>query len=459
MRKIISTLIAYLFLFQSLAIAANCGGGTPCACGDTVTSSYTLTGDLNCTNAGNGLSLGANDLTIDLGGHTLDGDDVNTVYGIYSNGRTGTVITNGTIQDFTTSGIEFQGASTATVSNVSANSTGNQGFQNIDTSIVTYNNVTANNNADDGMSGHDDVQITINGGTFTGNAQGVNIIENATLVGNDVEINDSTTSDIFLTLGGTVNATFNRLTINNRVGNDELVFLDSGMLTINSGNFYMETDAGKAAVRANGGTLNISGVSMSGVYADPYIYLSNAVGNIKRCKFNRTGTDHIIDVWAGASAFITHNIFHDAMAANMCGIVNRAGGVVYAENNLFYDGGEGKDGKGILFSDDGRARNNIFLSLNICIQRTAGTVLADYNVFYDYTTKISGTVTSTNEILSDPLIWNSGSSDFRLQANSPGIDTGVDLTYENDFGNNEITRKTDIGPYEFRRQYDGPIGD
>ncbi len=54
---------------------ANCGGATSCSCGDTVTSSYTMTSDLtDCTGAGKvALTIGADDITINCAGYSITG--------------------------------------------------------------------------------------------------------------------------------------------------------------------------------------------------------------------------------------------------------------------------------------------------------------------------------------------------------------------------------------------------
>jgi len=71
---IIIVLIGAGFLNNGILVkkakAANCGGATPCVCGDTVTSSYTMTSDLNC-GAGDGLIVGANGITINGNSHTI----------------------------------------------------------------------------------------------------------------------------------------------------------------------------------------------------------------------------------------------------------------------------------------------------------------------------------------------------------------------------------------------------
>src|ERR1039458_2824609 len=65
------------------AYAKNCGGGTACACGDTVTATTSPgdIGNLTCTTI-YGLVAGASGITIDGGGSTITGSG--TGMGIYS---------------------------------------------------------------------------------------------------------------------------------------------------------------------------------------------------------------------------------------------------------------------------------------------------------------------------------------------------------------------------------------
>jgi parallel beta-helix repeat protein len=52
---------------------ANCGGVTPCNCGDTLTESYTMSSDLTeCT--GDGLNIGAHHITLNCAGFIISGD-------------------------------------------------------------------------------------------------------------------------------------------------------------------------------------------------------------------------------------------------------------------------------------------------------------------------------------------------------------------------------------------------
>src|SRR3954447_10185545 len=60
----------------SLVLAAGAGAtrSKPVACGDTITASVRLDHDLaDCPD--NGIVIGADGITLDLNGHTIDGDD------------------------------------------------------------------------------------------------------------------------------------------------------------------------------------------------------------------------------------------------------------------------------------------------------------------------------------------------------------------------------------------------
>ncbi|MBP6855889.1 MAG: right-handed parallel beta-helix repeat-containing protein [Candidatus Pacebacteria bacterium] len=108
--------ITSLFIFSSSTYAANCGGAVVCACGDTVTSSTTLTTNLTCT--GHGLTVGAHNITIDGNSHTITGDGGSSDYGINnSEGYNNVIIKNFLkVYNFGT-GIYFSGSSTSTIQN------------------------------------------------------------------------------------------------------------------------------------------------------------------------------------------------------------------------------------------------------------------------------------------------------------------------------------------------------
>ena len=69
------------------------------ACGDTITTSTTLTNDLlDCVNYG--LIVGASDIVLDCAGYNISGDYAGTGYGIYTGNKNNVTIINCTIYGF-----------------------------------------------------------------------------------------------------------------------------------------------------------------------------------------------------------------------------------------------------------------------------------------------------------------------------------------------------------------------
>ncbi|MEM4218855.1 MAG: NosD domain-containing protein, partial [Candidatus Micrarchaeia archaeon] len=82
-----SLLLLYIIFFYSLipfVFAGNCGGSTPCNCGDTIIQDYVMTSDLICPY--DGLIILTNNITLDCSGHTI-------VYGGGSNSEGVTINT------------------------------------------------------------------------------------------------------------------------------------------------------------------------------------------------------------------------------------------------------------------------------------------------------------------------------------------------------------------------------
>jgi parallel beta-helix repeat protein len=84
-------------------------------CGTTILANVKLDHDLTCT--GNGLTAGADGITIDLNGHTISGSG--TGNGILAAGRIGVVITGGTIRNFTI-GVQLAGSTAVVVKGIRA---------------------------------------------------------------------------------------------------------------------------------------------------------------------------------------------------------------------------------------------------------------------------------------------------------------------------------------------------
>ena len=107
MRRIFTMLAVFALTVGMLASPAS--AEDPIECGDTITESVTLTADLGpCP--GGGLIVGADGITIDLGGHTLIGsrpaelfvdNPFSYGFGVMNVGYDNVTITNGSIERFT----------------------------------------------------------------------------------------------------------------------------------------------------------------------------------------------------------------------------------------------------------------------------------------------------------------------------------------------------------------------
>jgi parallel beta-helix repeat protein len=95
--------IAAAIVLAALALAPRDALARHVECGDRITRDVRLDADLlNCS--GNGLAVGADGVTIDLGGHTVDGTGRGTgiLNGYWGNGYRDVTVRNGTVRGFRT---------------------------------------------------------------------------------------------------------------------------------------------------------------------------------------------------------------------------------------------------------------------------------------------------------------------------------------------------------------------
>jgi len=145
-----------------ISLLANCGGATACGCGDVLTSNHTMTYSLtNCP--GHGIVIGADNITLDCNGRTIDGDATGgSDYGIHLDGRSNVTIKNCVITDFA-QGINVENSSNNnTVFN--NNITGSGGGIRMVSS--NGNSATFNTVSNASMGIYAD---TVSGGTIAGN--------------------------------------------------------------------------------------------------------------------------------------------------------------------------------------------------------------------------------------------------------------------------------------------------
>jgi hypothetical protein len=92
-------LVVFVLALALLGVAPTTSFAQP-SCGDTITTSTTLTTDLVCS--GNGLRVSGSNVTLDLGGHTirgLSGSSFSTT-GVYSIEADHPIVMNGEIEGF-----------------------------------------------------------------------------------------------------------------------------------------------------------------------------------------------------------------------------------------------------------------------------------------------------------------------------------------------------------------------
>jgi parallel beta-helix repeat protein len=130
------------------------------SCGDTITADTTLDSDLvDCPN--NGIVIGADDITLDLNGHTIDGDDAFVDpcpenefcdFGVANDGHDGVRITGGTVREFA-NGVVIFGARRNSLGDLSTVDNTLAGILLVDTarSRVRGNSASGNAGPDSGV--------------------------------------------------------------------------------------------------------------------------------------------------------------------------------------------------------------------------------------------------------------------------------------------------------------------
>jgi len=192
MGKINALFISALVLAFILCAAVAAAQGV--SCGDTISSSETLTGDLNCS--GNGLVIGADNITLDCDSHSITGD-----------GSPG-------------DGIDNAGYDNVTVKNCIISGFNNESSSNYNTGIHYYNEANngsiINNTVNSNLEG-----IFLNsssGNNITDNIANDNVYQGILLIGsnnNTITNNIAINSTTGIYLGSTSGCSYNTITYNN----------------------------------------------------------------------------------------------------------------------------------------------------------------------------------------------------------------------------------------------------
>ncbi len=282
---------------------------TAVTCGQVVVSSIIVTNHLvDCL--GDGLVVGANNITIDLDGHIIDGMGQALTAGIRNNGFDSVTIRNGVVMEFETGVLLNPGTAFNIVQGMTAQLNGLAGI------LLA--------NADDGVNGN-----IIRNNTFAANADGIALMNgtqfaqlyNNTVAGssgyglyllnahsNQIQGNQfSATSDAGINLEGSSNNTLRNNTVIGAADAAFYVQLSSNNNLI-EGNHLDESEAGITIDQSNGNQL-IDNVANG--MSDPGISLENAHNNTVRgndVRFNSSG----IEVGGSTGNLIESNLASDS---------------------------------------------------------------------------------------------------------------------------------------------------
>ncbi len=162
--------------------------------------SYYFTGDLTATNTG--ITVEANDVTIDLMGYQLIGPGSGTNYGVYMNKRSNVEVRNGTIRGFGSRGVyeaDNNGKGHQVIS-IRAMSTGSWAGIQLKGHGHLVKNCTAAKNTTYGI--HVDKACTVVGNRAFGNSTGIYTGDGCTITNNTMY--DNSSEGILSNSGGTV---------------------------------------------------------------------------------------------------------------------------------------------------------------------------------------------------------------------------------------------------------------
>ena len=293
--------------------------------------------------------------------------------------------------------------------------TQNQG----DVCEVEYNKCVFRGGADDGISSHDsNTIITANNCTFQGNVQGINTISSGIVYANDCNF-ISNTQDLKADISSIIVA--NRCTLRGQVVANSsqalqlnnCLLLSGETLISNVGTILINGCKYMGASTISSYQTNIAKVQILRSYFERTTALkirnfANAVFNVEYCTFiHKGGLDHFSILTQGTGTSTINN-------CNFIGSAN-LGWAIQAQGRV-------------------NVKNSIFTLLKLCVNPNGsnGIVTFDFcNTFSNTSININqggGTFTNTNNITTNPLFTDIANLDFRLQAGSGSIGTGLTLT-------------------------------
>lgn len=230
-----------------------------------------------------------------------------------------------------------------------------------------------------------------------------------------------------------------------RYGSTNLINVQAGTLNIASCTLSSSSSrqsgpiltSGTGAVSVNGSTIysfpgavfNLNGTSTTSIIERNTLYSNSGIN---------------IDV-NGPTVAIRNNLIRSCPSGNG---VRVQGGTANVWNNTFYQAGSNgiQQTGGVL-----TLKNNIIYGSTTGFRYSAGSTTHSNNVYWSNSTTYVGITAGSLDIAADPQFVNT-SSDWRLQASSPAIDTGASAAGIVVLDRNSAIRPTgaawDIGAYE-----------
>jgi large repetitive protein len=280
-RTIARTAILTFSVAGLLALGGGQALASPVSCGDTITTDTKLDSDLtNCP--GDGIVIGAPNITLDLNGHTIDGDETagpaceSFVEGdgvSNPDGHDGVTIKNGTIQEFTTGIRGGYGRSLMRDLTIRSNRLygiiiGAGPGDNLDANEIERNLVTGNGCGGIGVFGASNERIELNQVTDTQAEGGMGIsidavnnslIARNTVSGNPAEAIGGGGNDGNSFTGNTISGNGGGIVLGSDGGNDGNT-ITGNTVSDNGDGIVLSGDSSNNVVKKNSATRNGAGV-------------------------------------------------------------------------------------------------------------------------------------------------------------------------------------------------------
>jgi parallel beta-helix repeat protein/surface protein len=236
------------------------------ACGDTITSTTTLTADLNCS--GTALIIDADNITLDCAGYTLTGDG--TGDGIYLSGRTGVTINNCTTNVFSY-GMHLSYSTNNTINNATADANTSTGFMfDTGSNDNTLSSSTASLNTPYAVFFRSNSGNTITGNQFNSNGQGPTL-ENSnttTITNNTVSLSTYDGMHIWQSDSNIINSnTISSNTVNGiSLYNSNLNTISNNYFNNTNNTFFYTSNPNNWNIAQTPGTNIVTGANLGGNY-------------------------------------------------------------------------------------------------------------------------------------------------------------------------------------------------